>query len=320
MRAIIVPRHGGPDVLTPAERDRPVPGPGQILVETRAIGVNPVEAKVRQGLWPDWAPPLPYVPGYEAAGLVRAVGPGVDGFAPGDRVFGNFAVGGTYAELALFGADWLRPLPDRVSFAQGACVAIAYVTAYRALVQLAKARPGETVLVHGASGGVGTAAVQIARAAGLQVVGTAGTAAGRALVLREGAHHVVDHGAADSVDQIRAATGGRGPDIILEMMTQRNLNHDLALLAYGGRIALVANTGRIDLDLALTSRTVAIFGVSLVDVPVGEIAQALAAVGAGLEAGTLRPVVAREFPLAEAAAAHRVLEAGGALGNLVLVP
>jgi NADPH2:quinone reductase len=319
MRAIIVPRHGGPDVLTPAERDRPVPGPGQILVETRAIGVNPVEAKTRAGMLPDWSPPLPYVPGFEAAGTVLAAGPG-SRFAPGDRVYGNFAVGGSYAEQVLFAEDKVRLLPEGVSFAQGACIGIPYVTAFRALIQLARAQPGEAVFVHGASGAVGTATVQIARAAGLQVIGSAGTAAGRDLVLREGAHGVVDHSADGYLDEVRALTGGRGPDVIVEMMSQRNLNHDVALVADGGRIALVANSGRIDLDLGPTGRTIALFGVSIIHTEPGAINRALTAIDAGLANRTLRPIVGREFPLAEAAAAHRALEAGGALGNLVLVP
>lgn len=318
MLAVIVPRHGAPEVMTLADRDRPEPGPGQVLVETRAVGINPVEIKTRAGLLPAWSPPLPYVPGFEAAGLVAAVGPGVEGFAPGDRVYGSFAIGGSYAQFVLFQAPWIRRLADRASFAQGASVSVAYVTAYRALFQLARAQPGESVFIHGASGGVGTAAVQLARAAGLRVIGSASTEAGRALVLREGAHAVVDHSAEGYLDIVRAETGGRGPDVILEMAPKHNLNHDLALVADGGRIALVTAEGHADLDLSLTGRTVSIHGVSLIHLESGAIDRALDAIDAGLESGSLRPVVAREFPLAEAAAAHRALEAGGATGNLVL--
>jgi NADPH2:quinone reductase len=198
---------------------------------------------------------------------------------------------------------------------------VPYATAYRALFFRAQAKPGETVLIHGASGGVGTAAVQLARAHGLRVIGTAGTDEGLRLVKEQGAHHVLNHRSADYLKEVVSLTGGRGADVIVEMLANVNLDKDLGVLALRGRLAIVGNRGRIEIDpRQMMSRDGAIFGMTLFNATAEELATIHAALGAGLESGALHPVVGREFPLAEAAQAHEAVMAAGAHGKIVLIP
>ena len=320
MRAIRVHEFGGPEVLRLEEVPEPKPAAGQLLVRVRAVGVNPVDTYIRGGAHAV-KPALPYTPGLDAAGEVVAVGEGVTRLGAGQRVYTAGSLTGTYAELALCDESQAHPLPDRVSFAAGAGVFTPYATAYRALFQRARAEPGETVLVHGASGGVGTAAVQLARAAGLRVYGTGGTEQGRRLVLEQGAHHVLDHGEPDYLEQLSGLTGGRGVDVILEMLANVNLNRDLGLLAKGGRVVVVGSRGAVEINprLAMT-RDAAVLGMSLFNASARELSGVHAALAAGLEAGTLRPVVGRELPLAEAARAHEEVLKPGAYGKIVLIP
>src|SRR5438034_6888854 len=201
MKAIRVHEFGGPEVLRVEEVPTPEPGPGEVLVRMHAIGVNPVETYIRAGTYA-YKPALPYAPGNDGAGVVEQVGPDVHQFKPGDRVYTAGSLSGTYAEFALCRAEQVHPLPANVSFAQGAAMGTPYATAYRGLFQRADAKSGETVLVHGASGGVGTAAVQLARARGLRVFGTAGTEEGRELAREQGAHDVFDHRAPDQFEQM----------------------------------------------------------------------------------------------------------------------
>jgi NADPH2:quinone reductase len=319
MKAIRIHEFGGPDVLKLEDVPEPRPAVGQVLVRVRATGVNPVDTYIRSGVHAV-KPALPYTPGLDAAGEVEAVGKGVERFRPGQRVYTAGSLTGTYAELALCEESQCHPLPERVSFAQGAGVFTPYVTAYRALFQRANAKPGETALVHGASGGVGTAAVQLARAAGLRVVGTAGTEEGRRLVSEQGAHEVLDHRAPDYLGQLGGLTGGRGVDVILEMLANVNLDKDLGVLAKGGRVVVVGSRGTVEINprQAMT-RDASILGMTLFNISPQEFQSIHAALGAGLEAGTLRPVVGRELPLAEAARAHEEVLKPGAYGKIVLV-
>src|SRR3989449_212169 len=234
MKAIRVHEFGGPEVLRVEEVPTPEPGPGEVLVRMHAIGVNPVETYIRAGTY-TYKPALPYAPGNDGAGVVEQVGPDVNQFKPGDRVYTAGSLSGTYAEFALCRAEQVHPLPANVSFAQGAAMGTPYATAYRGLFQRAKAKPGETLLVHGASGGVGTAAVQLARARGLRVFGTAGSDEGRKLAREQGAHEGFEHRAPDHFEQILKATSGRGIDVIVEMLANVNLGKDLTILAKGGR-------------------------------------------------------------------------------------
>jgi NADPH2:quinone reductase len=319
MKAIRVRAFGGPEMLKLEDVPDPEPAAGQVVVLTKAIGVNPVDTYIRAGMHAV-KPALPYTPGMDSAGVVEVVGDGVKRFKPGDRVYTSGSLSGTYAERTLCAESHLQRLPDPVSFAQGAAVNVPYATAYRALFRRADARSGETVLVHGASGGVGIAAVQLARAAGLTVFGTAGTEAGLKLVADQGAHRVFDHHSTDYVERILEITGGGGVDLILEMLANVNLNKDLGLLARGGRVVVIGNRGKIEIDprLAMT-RDTSIHGMSLLNASEEERAGIHAALVAGLEAGFLNPIVGAELPLSDASRAHEKVLEPGAYGKIVLV-
>jgi NADPH2:quinone reductase len=323
MRAIRVSAFGGPEVLLLTDVPDPVPGPGQVRVRVHAAGVNPVETYIRTGTYAT-RPALPYTPGTDAGGIVDAIGDGVSGVAAGDRVFLSGFVGtttGTYAELAVVDAARVHPLPAPLSFAQGAAVGVPGCTAWRALFQKARVEAGETLLVHGGSGSVGSAAVQLARAAGLTVIATAGSARGLALVSKLGAHHALDHSKADYRDAIKAATGGRGPDVVLEMLANVNLGADLEMLAPRGRIVIVGNRGSLDFNPRLImGKDAIVTGMTLFNVTPAEWRTVNAGVAAALAAGTLTPVVDREMPLADAPKAHEAVMAGGSAGKIVLVP
>jgi NADPH2:quinone reductase len=288
-----------------------------------AAGVNPVDTYIRSGA-PGRQPALPYTPGSDGAGVIEATGPDVTEYRPGDRVYlagtaqGPYA--GTYAERAACELAQVHPLPDRLSFAQGAAINVPYATAYRALFDRAQAMPGEVLLVHGGSGGVGVGAIQLGRAAGLTVFATAGTERGRAMVLEQGAHRVFDHTAADYLAAILSATGGRGVHVVLEMLANVNLDKDLGLLAPRGRVVVVGNRGRVEIDARQTmSRDAAILGMTLMNTTPEDRVRIHAALGAGFANGTLTPIVGRDFPLADAPAAHVAVLAPGAFGKIVLV-
>ena len=320
MKAIRAHEFGGPEVLRLEEVEAPRPGPGQVLVRVRAVGVNPVDTYIRSGVHAV-KPALPFTPGLDAAGVVESVGEGVERFREGDNVYTAGSLSGTYAELALCEEGQVHPLPGNVTFAQGAGVNTPYVTAYRALFQRARGVPGETVLVHGASGGVGTAAVQIARAAGFTVIGTGGTEEGRRLVSEQGAHHVLDHRSEGYMEELSSLTGGRGVDVILEMLANVNLGRDFAALAQGGRVVVVGSRGSVEINpRLLMTRDASVHGMSLFNASAKELASIHAALRAGLESGAYRPVVGRELPLAEAARAHEEVLKPGAYGKIVLIP
>ena len=321
MKAIRVKEFGEPEVLRLEEVPTPRPGPGEVLVRIHAIGVNPVETYIRAGTYAR-LPALPYTPGNDCAGVVEQVGPDVNEFKPGDRVYsGGSLAGSTYAEFTLCKTEQVHRLPENVSFAQGAAMGTPYATAYRGLIQRADARPGEVALVHGASGGVGTAAVQLARARGLRVFGTAGTDKGRQLVREQGAHEVFDHSAPDHFQQIMNATSGRGVDVIVELLANVNLAKDLTILARGGRVAIIGSRGRVEIDPRdAMQRDVDLRGMAMPNTSPADLASIHAALVAGLENGTLRPVIGKEFPLAEAAKSHRAVMESGAFGKIVLVP
>lgn len=319
MRAIVVGRFGGPEVMRIEEVADPVPGEGQVLVRLHAAGVNPVDTYIRSGQYAQQAH-LPYTPGIDGAGVVESVGPGVRHRKVGDRVYIAWSLSGTYAEKVLCTEFQTHPLPDGISFGQGAAIGVPYGAAYRALFQKARALPGETLLVHGASGGVGIAALQLARAAGLRVIGSAGSEQGRELVLQAGAHAVLDHHQADHLAQLGELTCGAGVDVILEMLANVNLGHDLTALAKGGRVVVVGSRGRVEIDPRdAMGREAVIIGMTLFSATERELKSMHAAFAAGLENGTLRPVVSRELPLADAAIAHREVIETSTLGKIVLI-
>jgi len=320
MKAIQVHQFGGPEVLQLQEIPTPKPGPGQVLVRVHAAGVNPYDTYMRNGTYAI-KPSLPYTPGSDAAGVIESVGEGVTKVKPGARVYTARTVSGAYAEYALALESQVHALPEKISFAQGAGVWVPYGTAITALIHHAHARPGETVLIHGASGGVGTAAVQFARARGMTVFGTAGTQKGMDLVKKEGAHQAFDHSKPGYADEIMKATGGRGVDVILEMLANVNLSTDLKLLAMNGRVIIVGNRGEININPRdLMGRRGTAKGFTLWAATESELAEIYAAIGAGLENGALRPIVGKELPLKEAVKAHVDVLAPGAHGKIVLVP
>jgi NADPH2:quinone reductase len=320
MKAIRVHEFGGPEVMKLEEVPDLTAGPGQVVVSVKAVGVNPVESYIRTGTY-YLKPPLPYTPGMDAAGTVKTVGEGVESVEVGERVYLAGTLSGAYAEQALCNSSQVHRLPERVSFAQGAGVNVPYATAYRALYNRAHGQPGETVLVHGASGGVGIAAVQMARAGGLTVIGTAGTEKGRKLVLEQGAHYAMDHCKEGYFEEIMALTKGRGVDVILEMLANVNLARDLTLLALRGRVVVIGNRGSIEINPRATmQRDLSILGLTLLNATKEELVGIHAALVAGLESGTLNPVVGREMPLADAPHAHRAVMEPGAYGKIILIP
>jgi NADPH:quinone reductase len=320
MKAIRVHEFGGPEVLRFEEVPKLEPGRGQVVLHVNAAGVNPVETYIRAGTYAR-KPSLPYTPGNDGAGVIESIGSDVSRFAVGDRVYLTGSVTGTYAEQALCEESQLYPLPKNVSYAQGAAIHIPYATAYVALFHRARARAGETVLIHGASGGVGIAAVQLARAAGMRVTGTAGSDRGRRLISEEGAHHVLDHTAPGYLETGLGVTNGRGFDVILEMLANVNLGKDLPVLAPRGRVVIIGSRGSVEIvPRDIMVRDADVLGMILWNVSPADLASVHSALIAGLENGTLRPVVGQQIPLAEAARAHRAVMERGAYGKIVLVP
>jgi len=324
MKAIRVHTPGEPDVLQYEDVPDPQVGPAQVLVRVKAAGVNPVDTYIRAGRYARM-PAMPYIPGGDASGVIEAVGKEVKSVAPGDRVYtagGNARLlNGCYAELLVCDADLVCPLPASLSFSQGAAVGVNYATATRALHHKARAIPGETLFVHGASGGVGIAAVQLGRAHGLRIIGTAGSERGRALVTAQGAQHVLDHTKPDYLDELLRLTDGRGPDVILEMLANVNLAKDLGVVAKNGRIVVIGNRGTIEINPRdAMGKDSAIFGMALWNSSERELTSIHAAIGAGLASGVLKPVVGTELPLREAAKAHVQVLAPGAYGKIVLIP
>ncbi|XP_063283298.1 quinone oxidoreductase [Pelobates fuscus] len=321
MRAIRVFEFGNPEVLKLCT-DAPIPSPGedQVLIRVRACGINPVETYIRAGVYAR-KPTLPYTPGTDIAGVVEEVGKKVTSFKNGDRVFATSTITGGYAEYTLCSTSTVYPLPDQLNFKQGAALSVPYLTAYRALCHKAHAKPGEVVLVHGASGGVGIAACQIARAYGLKVFGTAGTPAGLDLILKNGAHKAFNHRETDYIDKIEEATGGQGINVILEMLSNVNLSNDLRLLSSGGRVVIVGSRGPIEINPRDTMlKESSIIGVSLFSESKEERNESFAALFGGIEAGWLKPLIGPEYTLDKAPQAHEdIIQTSGATGKMVFV-
>ncbi|NWI63772.1 QOR oxidoreductase, partial [Todus mexicanus] len=293
----------------------------QVLIKVHACGVNPVETYIRSGTYAR-KPALPYTPGSDVAGVVESVGAHVTAFKKGDRVFTVETISGGYAEYAVAAANRVFPLSDKLDFKQGAAVGVPYFTAYRALLQKGRAKAGESVLVHGASGGVGIATCQIARACGLKVLGTAGTEEGMKTVLRNGAHQAFNHREANYIDKIKEYTGMEGVNIIIEMLSNVNLTADLQLLSCAGRVMVVGSRGSIEINPRDTmSKESSITGVSLFLATEEERRECAAAIHDGIEAGWLKPTVGSEYPLEKVVQAHQdIIHGGGARGKIVLLP
>lgn len=311
MRAVQVRAYGGPEVLALGEvPEPPSPGPGEILVAVKAAGVNPVDVYLHTGQYTRKLA-LPYTPGSDAAGVVEKAGPGAP-FLPGQRVYVNATA--VYAEKVLVPASRAWRLPDALSFEQGAAIGVPYATAHRALFHCGRAKRGETVLIHGASGGVGTAAVQLAKAAGLTVIGSAGGPEGVGFLQSLGADRALDHRAPGYLE-------GVAPDLIVEMLANVNLAEDLRIAKLRGRIVLIGSRGQIEIDPRVTmTKDLTVTGMSLFNVSEAERAEIHADLAKGFSSGALKPLIAARYPLADAAKAHAAVMAPGARGKIVLLP
>jgi len=320
MRALMVNNFGGPEVMKIEEIPTPQPGKNEVLVRVHAAGVNPVDTYIRAGHFAPETYKLPFILGADSAGVVEEVGAGVTRFKKGERVF-CYGGGGCYAQYVVVPDYFCWPLPGKNSFAQGASIGVPYFTAYKALFQTGWSKKSKSVLIHGASGGVGLAACQLARHAGMTVYGTAGTEDGLKLVQEAGAHHVFNHRDADYDKKFKEATKGEGVDLILEMAANANLNRDLDIIKPNGIIAVIGSRGPVTIDPGrLMGKQSAVFGILLFAVPKEEIAEAGAAVVKGLENGSLNPVIDKEYPLEKAGDAHKeIIESSGAKGKLILI-
>jgi NADPH2:quinone reductase len=319
MKAIQIHKFGGPEVLVLESVSELSPGPGSVVVHLNSIGVNPVDTYIRNGVYGDRS--FPFTPGFDAAGIVAKVGAGVSRVKMNDRVYVAGSVSGTYADETLCKESQVHPLPSGISFDQGAALGVPYATAHYALFNRGQAQRGEVLFVHGASGSVGIAAVQMAKSAGLTVIGTAGTLKGRELVAQEGAKHVLDHTAAHYLDQVMELTNRQGVAIVLEMLANVNLAKDLKILAAHGRVVVIGSRGKVEIDPRDTMvRNADIRGMSLFYAGEDELVNVHAALVAGLERGSLRPVIAQKLPLAQAARAQEEVLNSGTNGKIVLNP
>ncbi|XP_052790958.1 zeta-crystallin-like isoform X2 [Mya arenaria] len=323
MRAVRVAQFGGPEVLK-VDTNVPVPAPSdtQVLVEVKAAGVNPVDTYIRSGTYAI-KPPLPFIPGSDVAGIVKDVGSKVTKFKPGDKVYVIKNTSGGYAEFTIAEEALMGHLPATLTYPQGAGVGIPCYTAYRALCIKAreKLKAGNTVLVHGASGAVGLACVQIAVAKGLKVLGTAGTQEGMDMVSSQGAAAVFNHKEPDYTEKILEETGGVGPDIIIEMLANVNLQTDMTIINKNGIIVAVGSRGNIEINPRLTMQKESTYtGMILMNASQDEWSEMHAGIKKGLEEGWLRPHVCKEYSFEEAPQAHiDVINNTGSLGKRVIV-
>ena len=324
MTAIEIREPGGPDVLIAAERPRPSPGPGEVLVEVAAAGVNRPDVMQRRGSYPP-PPGASDLPGLEIAGIVVEVGAGVFDWRIGDRVCALVA-GGGYAEYCAAPAPQCLPAPRGTDLVGAAAIPETFFTVWTNVFERGRLQPGESLLVHGGSSGIGTTAIQLARAFGARVFATAGSAEKCAACQRLGAERAINYRETDFVAAVKEATAGRGVDVILDMVGGQYVPRNIDLLATDGRLVQIAIMGgaKAQIDLVhVMQRRLILTGSTLRPRSVAEkgaIARALHQhVWPLLESGTVRPVIHQTFPLRDAAEAHRVMEAGAHIGKLVLV-
>ena len=326
MKGISVKEFGAPEVMQMADIARPEPKDGEVLIKVFAAGINPVETYKRAGTYAKHLlPALPFTPGADGAGIVEALGGGVSTVAVGDRVWLSGSISGTYAEYCVSKISNVHPLPPAIGFKEGAGIGTAYRTAYRALFTRVQglAKKGQTVLVHGASGGVGLAAIQLAKAHGCEVIGTAGTEEGLALVRSQGAHAVSHKSEGYMAEIKKLSPNGDGVDIVLEMAAHVNLGADLPLLRRGGTVVVIGNKGMTETNInaraiMLTeSQIVGLLGPGSPE----EGKQVLSGINAGLQDGSLKPMAGPTFKMADAAASHvEVIEHKlGTKGKIILV-
>ncbi|WP_428912215.1 NADPH:quinone reductase [Niallia sp. Krafla_26] len=322
MKAIQVTEFGGPEKLVYTDVEEVVAGKGEVCVRLYAAGVNPADAYTLTGTYAT-IPPLPYTPGVDGAGIVEAIGEDVTNVRVGDRVFiatlnGSYCTG-TFAQKVVCDKANVYPLPDHISFEQGAALGIPALTAYRALFQRADLKPGQTVLVHGASGGVGLQVVQMAKAHGAKVIGTASKPEGKKLVEQAGADVVMDHVTEATIQEVLALTDGKGPHVIIEFLANVNLETDLKLISRFGKIVVIGNRGSIEINPRLAmQKECDILGTALWNANQEEREQSIHGIIAMLKSGALRPIIGTTLPLPKASEAFEQLAKGIGNGKMVL--
>lgn len=320
MRAIRVHKFGETDVMQLEQVELLPPIANQVRIEVKAIGINPVDTYIRAGIYPT-KPNLPYTPGFDAAGVIKEIGPDVKHRKVGERVYCFGSDTGCYAEQVLCKESQVYLLPNNVDFEAGAALGVPYTTAYFALFYRAHTLPGEMLLVHGASGAVGLAALQIAKMFGIRAIGTAGTAEGLHLIEQQGAIAALDHTKPGYLNVIDELTCGQGVNVILEMLANINLQKDLEILARYGRVVVIGNRGTIEIDpRTAMGRNASVMGMSLFNATEKELHSIHAALHAGLENGALNPIIGLKLPLADAVKAHVKVMEPGAKGKIVLTP
>ncbi len=316
MKAMQIQEYGPASALALTEAPQPTPAADQVLVKVGAAGVNPVDTYIRSGT-NNYTANFPHTPGSDGAGTITAIGSDVTEFAVGQRVYFSRNLSGSSAEYCVCATTHTYPLAGALSFEEGACVGIPYTTAHRALFGRANAKTGDKVLVHGATGAVGIATVQLALAAGMDVVASAGTEDGAKLLREQGVETVIMHNEADHLAPFQSLPTGF--DVIIEMLANHNLDQDLKALTFGGRVAVVGNRGTVEINPRdLMARDAAVFGVALANVKPAELALIAKALKPLFEKGVLKPVIRRTYELTELAQAHEDVLKSGALGNLVV--
>ena len=325
MRAVTISEPGGPDVLTLTEVDDVRPGAGEVLLDVAASAVNRADVMQRMGHYPP-PPGAPAWPGLECSGTVAEVGEGAKGWAVGDRVCALLS-GGGYAEQVVVAAGQLLPVPDGVDLVDAAGLPEVACTVWSNVFMTANLQPGETLLVHGGSSGIGTMAIQLARAVGARVAVTAGTAYKLEACRDLGAEILVNYREQDFVEVLGDATKGRGADVILDNIGAKYLARNVSALAVNGRLVIIGLQGGVKAELdinVLLRKNAAVISTSLRGRPPAEKSAIVAAVREHvwplIESGTVKPVVHRTFPLARAADAHRELEASNNIGKVLLTP
>jgi synaptic vesicle membrane protein VAT-1 len=343
MKAVVLTGHGGPEVLQVQERPDPPVGPGEVRIDVKAAGLNFADTAARVGVYPD-APKPPCVLGYEVAGVVESVGDGVESPSAGDRVVAGVRFGG-HAERVTVAAEQVLPLPDSLSFEQGAAVPVNYVTAYCGLVVMGGLKEGERVLIHAAGGGVGTAAVQISRLRGAEIFGTA-SAAKHAAITKLGVTHAIDYRSQDFEAEVNRITGGKGIDVAFDALGPSSFRKDYRLLRPGGRLimygvaelqegtarsvsAIARSLARMPFatlpwwkSLSILNENKGVFGLNMLHWwdREGDLSRITGPLVELLEAGELEPVVAESFPFDRAGEAHRFIAERRNIGKVVLVP
>lgn len=317
MKAVQIVEYGGPEVLKVRDIEEPSPNKNEVKIKMYAIGLNPSESYTITGNYAYNIPDLPYTPGYDGSGLVEEVGENVTDFKIGDRVFVSAFDAkrntGTYAEKLVVDAKNVYPLPDNVSLNEGAALGIPAFTAYRALIQKAHIKAGETVLIHGASGAVGSIAVQIAKSVGAVVIGTSSTEKGRATILELGADYAIPHVTPGNMDDIKGLTNKKGPDVIIEFLADVNLETDSLIIADYGRIVIVGSRGTIEFSPRnLMTNDATITGMAFIFQEPDDMNEMYHGVTALIRSGSLKPLIGKKFALEDIQEAHKhLMESSG---------